>query len=252
VDKTKRNKGLLLLIAAFSIVAATPFAEAAPITLQFASTVSAVDPSAAGFPSALSGTTAGDTFTASITYDPLSAVATQIPRLNPPFASLFDTAYGYALPGASVSITVGGTTFNNWTGTIKAFVWNDADLNHVGSLSDGLIFTDIATIPGDAQFRIGNFLMPVDTFSSGALPTGALDGPFIAVLNAAGSTQEWASSGASSFMLASPTTSIPEPDTYAMLLIGLALLGCTRRRIETAKSNLLLPAHAENPSSAKV
>lgn len=198
-----------LLLAVMLVPAVTA---AAPVTYQFATTVRAVNPGAAGFPSSLAGVAVGDAISGTLRYDGAS------PPSGSAFPGTFGLATPYALTGFSLEVTIDGTLFDAWPGSPTAFVWND-DLP-----GDGLLFVNVAA-PGQQQFQLGNLLLGAATFGDESLPQGAIAGAFLIVIGGAGQSPTWLESNAFSGL--SPAT-VPLPPALGLFAAG--VLAVARRR----------------------
>jgi hypothetical protein len=144
---------------------------AVQVTYGFSTTVSFVNSGADGFPASLSGVSVNDPITGTIQYEAESPAAA-----NPFPGGVFALATYYPLQNVTVSINVAGAVFDSWAGTTAALVWNN-DPTSVAppGVYDGLLYLNIPS-PQDTRFKIGNFLLPSDSFADDALPGGPVAG----------------------------------------------------------------------------
>lgn len=194
-------------------------AEAAPVTYVFETAVGTVHPSAPGFPAALAGVHSGTAISGTLTYDAAT------PSTPNPFSSIFGSATFYPLAGATLSVTIGTTTFDTWSGGLQAFVWHD-EVPGPGLVSNGLVFMNAAN-PGSPWVQIGNTIDLPLPLSSDALPSVASFGPVVLALGQSGGFDSWLSGR--QFTM---TQVVPEPSTYALMGLGTVLvLACVRRGV---------------------
>jgi hypothetical protein len=143
---------------------------AVEVTYEFSTTISYVNSGAGGFPESLNAATVGDPITGRIQYEADSPAAAN------PLGGVFQLATYYPLNNVTVSIDVGGVVFDSWTGTLAALVWNDDPTSaSLPGLYDGLLYVNI-TSPQDTRFKIGNLILPADTFLDETLPSGPVTG----------------------------------------------------------------------------
>lgn len=212
--------GRHVLVAAI-VVLAIGTAQAQTHSYTLSGTLTAVDPTAPAFPPALMNLTVGMPFEMRVSY-PFASV----PSPNP-FSGLQGFASLYALSPYTATLTVGGHTLSSWSGPLglAAFVWNDDPI--ATSSNDGLLFTNVPAT-GEAQFRMGNLLLPSNLFSNEALPTQTLGGGFLLRLGSAGQT-DWLFGEGSTLVFGSPVPELPPAAMLAAGLLALGLRRCARR-----------------------
>lgn len=125
----------------------------------------------------------------------------------------FDHVYNFSLGSSFDALAVAvsndfGTFFDITGGTVQLFASNgDADYTNDASLGS-FSFDSLATGQTFSGLSAGNYFYEV---------TGTVTG-----------------SGGGSYLLSSNISPIPEPETYAMLLVGLGLVGFSVRRRKTS------------------
>lgn len=129
------------------------------------------------------------------------------------------------------SATLTGSSFSHIAGDAATAIAIGIDSTHPSFKADGDGFYDIRfDYPDGGGFNAGEqSIYQIDGVSAAdfnveSMPGGG-NGTWYAALHAQ-NTQ----GGASGWLGATPTTPIPEPETYAMLLAGLGLMGFVARR----------------------
>jgi len=205
-----------------AMIACASVAQADIVHYTFSGTVSAVNAASAGYPVSLAGLAVGDAFTGMLTYNTASPL-----QLNTATSLPFMSGSLYSLNDFSFSLNVNGAAFDTWTGTPRAYVWNDTNTISSSSLNDGLEFLNYTTA-GSTQFSLGNVLLPTSTFSSSALPGTAQPESLALTLREAGTTDNWFIGSMSGGL---QVATVPSPATAWMFASGLlALSGALRRR----------------------
>jgi hypothetical protein len=129
-----------------------------------------------------------DPITGTIQYEAESPAAA-----NPFPGGVFALATYYPLENVTVSINVAGAEFDNWAGTLAALVWNNDPTSAAPpGVYDGLLYVNIPS-PQDTRFKIGNIILPADTFTDETLPSGPVAGMHILELGLPNSP--WIDSG---------------------------------------------------------
>jgi hypothetical protein len=146
---------------------------------------------------------------------------------------------GYYSNGFSITANVGGITYSNLPNVGGVSVWNGlSNLDRFDANAQGTIgipsISSTSTIPSTAPFVVrAVFDDPTQSaFSSDALPTSPLNlGNFandvFQLSFYQGVSQVNVIGKINSLQLISP---VPEPETYAMLLAGLGLVGAALKR----------------------
>ena len=191
------------------LLLALPLSAAAEqVNYSFNTAIASVRPTASGFPGALSGVAVGDSVIGVLSY------STNSPSTPNIFPGDFGLATVYALQNFSLSLQIGSVTLDSWSGSPNAFVWNNK------LLGDGLLFVN-TTGPNQAQFQIGNLLLPPNIFADESLPTVSVGGSFVVSVGAPGSVDVWVQTAAFNGLAPAP---IPLPAPLPLLVAGVALL----------------------------
>jgi hypothetical protein len=206
-----------LLLAGLAMVQAGS-GHADQVTFSFSGRITSVSPTAPGFPAALSGLSVGD---------PVSYLVTMaVPAAMPgnPFGSPFDTATPYSIADFSFIASVDGVPLvlpTSGSDRLFAFVW-DGDF----ASNDGFTMNNNGV---GFLLNTGNLggLAPA-TFGDESFPTSTIEGRIVFQASQGFTTPVWFAA------LGDNLTLVPEPSTYAMVSLGLILVGYAARRRASA------------------
>ena len=232
------NFKLSALALAMAVAGATTSAQAAPVTYNFTANISSLSElqSTGSFADVASASLGGshialgEKVSGSITYD---AATAQFAFDNLPDEP--NTSYSYALPTFNLQYKTesGGYSFSSVPGNPdSATTFNDPT-------GDSLTFDSVSTeqrlgLDLLNYIRFGFFDQSSQLLNSAAMPAslgaaGQVVGSFAGIFRTTDFTSN-INYSATLTSFAPAVTAVPEPETYAMMLAGLGMLGMAARR----------------------
>lgn len=136
-------------------------------------------------------------------------------------------ASGYVLSG-EIRATLGNFSYTEFPGaTTSATVSSDVTIDGTPYISTNVPMTKIAFTPSSGEYRINVISSGIGAFNNFKLNSGSL---VLTTDNTGGFGSLVSAQSSSEFRISFTAAPIPEPESYAMLLAGLCLIGAVVRR----------------------